>query len=252
MRKGPVRLRLDALAVIGAFLIGIGPGTAVQPCPKHRAAHGDEPEPRTATLHETHAEAAPAHSRAGHAHADGASENPHPHSGGPCDCLGTCLTCCGPALVASSPRAAQITSAWLRIARDAALPPARPGPGCLPQTVRPTVPWTTSRARAGRSRPSQPAWGTAGVRLVATRTGNIDGRDAAPSVNPQLVPTARTGLRAGTVVEGGLSLNLYIPRAKAFRVAGEVLLPLVRDLDGPQLETDPTFVLGLRVVPVSH
>ncbi len=131
MRKGPVRLRLDALSVIGAFLIGIGPGTAVQPCPKHRAAHGDELEPRTATLLETHAEAAPAHSRAGHAHADGAgaSKNSHPHSGGPCDCLGTCLTCCGPALVASSPRAAQITSAdyasrgtrpYLRLAPDPA------------------------------------------------------------------------------------------------------------------------------------
>ena len=92
----------------------------------------------------------------------------------------------------------------------------------------------------------------AGVRVVATRTGNIDGRDAAPSVNPHMVPTARTDLRAGTVVEGGFSLNLYIPRAKAFRIAGEVLLPLVRDLDGPQLETDLTFVLGLQIVPISH
>jgi len=93
---------------------------------------------------------------------------------------------------------------------------------------------------------------SAGVRLVATRTGNIDGRDAAPSVNPQMVPTARTDLRAGTVVEGGVSFNLYIPRARAFRVAGEVLLPLVRDLEGPQLETDLTFVLGLQIVPISH
>lgn len=93
---------------------------------------------------------------------------------------------------------------------------------------------------------------SAGLRLVATRTGNIEGRDGAPSVNPRMVPTARTDLRAGTVVEGGLSLNLYIPRAKAFRVAGEVLLPLVRDLDGPQLETDLTFVLGLQIVPISH
>ncbi|MXW65663.1 MAG: transporter [Gemmatimonadales bacterium] len=93
---------------------------------------------------------------------------------------------------------------------------------------------------------------SAGVRLVATRTGNIDGRDAAPSVNPQMVPTARTDLRAGTVVEGGVSFNLYIPRARAFRIAGEVLLPLVRDLEGPQLETDLTFVLGLQIVPISH
>lgn len=93
---------------------------------------------------------------------------------------------------------------------------------------------------------------SAAVRLVATRTGNIDGMDAAPSVNPAMVPTARTDLRAGTAVEGGFSLNLYFPRARAFRVGAEVLLPLVRDLDGPQLETDLTFVLGLQVVPVSH
>ena len=92
----------------------------------------------------------------------------------------------------------------------------------------------------------------AGVRLVATRTGDIDGMDAVPSVNPAIVPTARTDLHAGTVVEGGLSLNLYIPRARAFRAAAEVLLPLMRDLDGPQLETDLTFALGFQVVPISH
>lgn len=80
-----------------------------------------------------------------------------------------------------------------------------------------------------------------------------DERSLAPTLTALASgPTARTDLRAGTVVEGGLSLNLYIPRAKAFRVAGEVLLPLVRDLDGPQLETDLTFVLGLQIVPVSH
>ena len=92
----------------------------------------------------------------------------------------------------------------------------------------------------------------AGLRLVATRTGNIDGKDSAPSVNPQMVPTARTDLRAGTVIEGGVSFNLYIPRATGFRIAVEVLLPFVRDLEGPQLETDLTFVLGLQVVPISH
>ena len=93
---------------------------------------------------------------------------------------------------------------------------------------------------------------SAGLRLVATRTGDIDGMDAAPSVNPAMVPTARTDLRAGTVVEGGLSVNVYIPQASAFRIAAEVLMPLVRNLDGPQLERDLTFVLGLQVVPIRH
>lgn len=93
---------------------------------------------------------------------------------------------------------------------------------------------------------------SAAVRLVATRTGNIGGMDSAASVNPRMVPTARTDLRAGTVVEAGASFNLYVPRASAFRIAGEVLLPLIRNLEGPQLESDLTFVLGLQVVPIRH
>lgn len=103
---------MDALAVIGAFLVGIGPGAPLQPCPKHWGAHGDEPAPRIATSHETHAETVHADGNTGHSHADGAGArtNSHPHSGGPCDCLGTCLTCCGPALVASAMKAAQPTS----------------------------------------------------------------------------------------------------------------------------------------------
>jgi hypothetical protein len=88
------------------------------------------------------------------------------------------------------------------------------------------------------------------VRLRATRTENIDGSDPAPSVNPSVVPTADPDLRAGTVVEAGFGVNLYVPKWRAFRVAAEVLAPLVRDLDGPQLETDWTLVLGVQVVPV--
>ncbi|MCG8469087.1 MAG: transporter [Gemmatimonadetes bacterium] len=91
---------------------------------------------------------------------------------------------------------------------------------------------------------------SAALRVQATNTGDIEGADAAPSVDPAVVPTARTDLRSGTTVEAGLGVNLYFPRAKAFRIAGEFLVPLVRDLDGPQLETDWTFVLGLQVVPI--
>lgn len=111
MRRGPVRCRLDALAVIAAFLLGIGPGAPLQPCPKHQAVHGDESSPHTATLHGTHAETARADSHAGHAHADGAgaTTNSHPHSGGPCDCLATCLTCCGPAIAGSALQATHPT-----------------------------------------------------------------------------------------------------------------------------------------------
>lgn len=86
------------------------------------------------------------------------------------------------------------------------------------------------------------------VRLQATRTGNIDGSD--PALNPMMVPTADPDLRAGTVVDAGLGVNVYVPKWRAFRVAAEILLPLVRDLDGPQLETDWTLVLGIQLVPI--
>jgi hypothetical protein len=88
------------------------------------------------------------------------------------------------------------------------------------------------------------------VRLLATRVEDIDGSDPAPSVNPAVVPTADPDLRAGTVVEAGLGVNFYVPKWRSFRVAAEALLPLVRDLDGPQLETDWTLVVGVQVVPV--
>ena len=42
----------------------------------------------------------------------------------------------------------------------------------------------------------------------------------------------------------------YLPQASAFRVAVEGLVPIHRDLDGPQLETDWTLVVGVQVVPI--
>jgi len=88
------------------------------------------------------------------------------------------------------------------------------------------------------------------ARLLATRIENIDGSDPAPSVNPEVVPTADPDLRAGTVVEAGLGVNFYLPKASAFRIAVEGLLPVYRNLDGPQLETDWTLVVGVQLVPI--
>ncbi|MGD8277290.1 MAG: transporter [Gemmatimonadota bacterium] len=91
---------------------------------------------------------------------------------------------------------------------------------------------------------------SASVRFAATRVGDIEGTDEAGSVNPAVVPTARTDLRGGTTMDAGLGLNLYVPRWSAFRVAVEGLLPVYRDLHGPQLENDWSLVIGLQVVPV--
>jgi hypothetical protein len=88
------------------------------------------------------------------------------------------------------------------------------------------------------------------LRLAGETWSDISGADAAGSVNPAVVPTARTDLRGGTQLDAGLGLNLYVPKANAFRVAAEFLLPVYRDLHGPQLETDWTLVVGLQIVPV--
>jgi hypothetical protein len=88
------------------------------------------------------------------------------------------------------------------------------------------------------------------LRLAYNGIGDIDGADPAPSVNPDVVPTARTDLRAGNRIDAGLGLNIYMPRYSAFRIALEGLMPVYQNLDGPQLETDWTILVGLQLVPV--
>ncbi len=90
------------------------------------------------------------------------------------------------------------------------------------------------------------------LRVEAQGIGDIDGAEPAASVNPAVVPTARTDLRSGTRVDGGIGLNLHIPPAKGMRFAAELLFPLYQDLDSPQLETDWTLVLGFQIVPVAR
>jgi hypothetical protein len=91
---------------------------------------------------------------------------------------------------------------------------------------------------------------SASLRPAGQATGDIDGADPAPSVDPAVVPTARTDLRGGTRLDAGLGLNIYVPQASAFRIALEGLMPVYQNLDGPQLETDWTVVIGLQLVPV--
>jgi hypothetical protein len=88
------------------------------------------------------------------------------------------------------------------------------------------------------------------LRVAGETWGDVSGADAAGSVNPAVVPTARTDLRGGTQLDAGLGINLYVPKAQAFRIAAEFLVPVHRDLHGPQLETDWTLVVGLQVVPI--
>lgn len=88
------------------------------------------------------------------------------------------------------------------------------------------------------------------VRGVLAGWGDVEGVDAAPSVNPAVVPTARTDLRGGTRFDAGVGLNWYVHRASGLRLGAELLAPIHQDLHGPQLERDVTLQVGLQVVPL--
>lgn len=84
-------------------------------------------------------------------------------------------------------------------------------------------------------------WSTS-LRLNYERWSDVEGAD--PRLPTALVPTARPDLRGGARLDLGLGVNF---KAKAgHRLAMEFLLPLKQELDGPQLETDWSFVLGYQ------
>ncbi|MEM9926548.1 MAG: transporter [Cyanobacteria bacterium P01_D01_bin.50] len=89
-------------------------------------------------------------------------------------------------------------------------------------------------------------WLSTSLRLTGTTWGDIDGAD--DRLNPMMIPTADPNLRSGTQVNVGFGVNLYAPEGnlQGSRVAMELELPIYRDLDGPQLETDWQLTLGLQ------
>ncbi len=89
-------------------------------------------------------------------------------------------------------------------------------------------------------------WLSTSLRLTGTTWGDIDGAD--DRLNPMMIPTADPDLRNGTQINLGFGINLYAPEGnlQGSRLAMEFELPILRDLDGPQLETDWQFTLGLQ------
>ncbi len=89
-------------------------------------------------------------------------------------------------------------------------------------------------------------WLGTSLRLTGTTWGDIDGAD--DRLNPMMIPTADPDRRSGTQINLGFGLNLYAPKGdlKGSRLAMEFELPILRDLDGPQLETDWQLTLGLQ------
>lgn len=93
------------------------------------------------------------------------------------------------------------------------------------------------------SRPFDPMLSLSG-RVALETWGDVSGAD--PQLIPMMVPTADPNLRAGTRVDVGIGVNVYASEGTlaGHRVAVELLLPAYQRLDGPQLETDWTLVLG--------
>lgn len=89
-------------------------------------------------------------------------------------------------------------------------------------------------------------WLSTSLRLTGTTWGDIDGAD--DRLNPMMIPTADPELRNGTQINLGFGINLYAPEGnlRGSRLAMEFELPILRDLDGPQLETDWQLTLGLQ------
>jgi len=83
---------------------------------------------------------------------------------------------------------------------------------------------------------------TLSVRLKLLDWDNISGADT--DLNPMMVPTADTNLRAGTRADVLLGYNYQLTNDTLLGL--EIGAPVYQDLDGPQLETDLTLQLGVQ------
>lgn len=85
---------------------------------------------------------------------------------------------------------------------------------------------------------------SASVRVRYEDWKNIHGAD--PDLNPMMVPTADPSLRAGRRADLLLGWNFNGRQGllRGQRLALEVGVPVYQSLDGPQLETDMTYMLG--------
>ena len=89
-------------------------------------------------------------------------------------------------------------------------------------------------------------WLSSSARLIGEVVEDIDGAD--PRLDPLQAPTADPNLRAGNFLSLGLGLNFLAPSGpvEGVRLTVEGIIPVVQDLDGPQLERDYTILVGLR------
>jgi hypothetical protein len=97
------------------------------------------------------------------------------------------------------------------------------------------------------------SWMSTGLRMEWRQWFDIEGQDdrlADPMGIPaeDFIPTADPNLRAGKQLDLGPSVNFLVRDGPlgGLRFAFEMLFPLYRHLDGPQLETDWTLTAGVQ------
>lgn len=86
-------------------------------------------------------------------------------------------------------------------------------------------------------------WVSTSLRLTMSDMDEIDGQD--PLITAP-VQTADPDNFGGNIIEAGFGVNFIVPRGPLVdhRFAVEANVPIHRDLNGPQLETDWTITLG--------
>lgn len=84
------------------------------------------------------------------------------------------------------------------------------------------------------------------LRLDGETWEDYDGADS--RLNPNMIPTADPDLRGGTRLDLGVGANLYLPEGSipGARLAVEFEIPVYQSLNGPQLETDWQFTVGVQ------
>jgi hypothetical protein len=84
---------------------------------------------------------------------------------------------------------------------------------------------------------------SASTRINIQKWNNINGADT--RINPAMVPTADSNLRAGKRADILFGVNYSLNRQ--YEIAFEYGVPIYQDLNGPQLESDRIIQLGLEV-----
>jgi len=93
-------------------------------------------------------------------------------------------------------------------------------------------------------------WVSASLHAKGQFMGEIKGADPAYMMarNMRMVPTVFPENFGGSQIFSGIGVNLYVPSGtlKDIRLGAALEIPVLRDINGPQLETDCVFTLGVQ------